>query len=38
MTIGRPLTFVDHTHVTPEGDIECPKCGFTVLADDLLEG
>jgi len=28
MTIGRPLTFVDHTHVTPEGDIECPKCGL----------
>jgi hypothetical protein len=33
---GRPLAFVAHTHVTPEGDVECPKCGITVPADDLL--
>jgi len=33
---GRPLAFVDHTNVTPEGDVECPKCGIKVLADDLL--
>jgi hypothetical protein len=37
MTIGRALAFVDHTHVTPEGDIQCPKCNIEVLADDLLE-
>jgi uncharacterized Zn-finger protein len=34
---GRPLAFVAHTHVTPEGDVQCPKCGIKVLADDLLE-
>ena len=31
------MAFVAHTHVTPGGDIECPKCGIKVLADDLLE-
>jgi len=35
---GRSLAFVAHTHVTPEGDVECPKCDIAVLADDLLGG
>jgi len=38
MTIGRNLAFVDHTHVTPEGHVECPKYGIPVFADDLLGG
>jgi uncharacterized Zn-finger protein len=32
----RPLAFVDPSHITAEGDVECPKCGIKVLADDLL--
>ena len=35
---GRPLAFVDPSHVTANGDVECPKCGIEVLADDLLGG